>query len=91
MSNGGSLVAFTLAGGTESAFRVLNSLQLIDISNNLGDSKTLACHPGSTTHSSVSADDRATMGIADGSIRLSIGLEDIEDLKTDLDRALAAA
>ncbi|MEK9962343.1 MAG: O-succinylhomoserine sulfhydrylase [Rhodobiaceae bacterium] len=91
MSNGGSLIAFTLAGGTESAFRVLNSLQLIDISNNLGDSKTLACHPGSTTHSSVSADDRAAMGIADGSIRLSIGLEDIEDLKTDLDRALAAA
>ncbi len=91
MSNGGSLIAFTLAGGTKSAFRVLNSLQLIDISNNLGDSKTLACHPGSTTHSSVSADDRAAMGIADGSIRLSIGLEDIEDLKTDLDRALAAA
>ena len=90
MSNGGSLVAFTLAGGTESAFRVLNNLQLIDISNNLGDSKTLACHPGSTTHSSVSADDRAAMGIADGSIRLSIGLEDMEDLKTDLDRALAA-
>ena len=89
MSNGGSLVAFTLAGGTESAFRVLNSLQLIDISNNLGDSKTLACHPASTTHSSVSADDRAAMGIDDGSIRLSIGLEDIEDLKTDLDRALA--
>ena len=90
MSNGGSLVAFTLAGGTESAFRMLNSLRLIDISNNLGDSKTLACHPGSTTHSSVSAGDRAAMGIADGSIRLSIGLEDIADLKTDLDRALAA-
>ncbi|MEC8643508.1 MAG: O-succinylhomoserine sulfhydrylase [Pseudomonadota bacterium] len=90
MSNGGSLVAFTLAGGTESAFRMLNSLRLIDISNNLGDSKTLACHPGSTTHSSVSATDRAAMGIAEGSIRLSIGLEDVADLKTDLDRALAA-
>ena len=91
MSNGGSLLAFTLAGGREAAFRVLNSLQLIDISNNLGDSKTLACHPGSTTHSSVSAGDRAAMGIADGSIRLSIGLEDIEDLKADLDQALATA
>ncbi|MGB2000836.1 MAG: O-succinylhomoserine sulfhydrylase [Candidatus Puniceispirillaceae bacterium] len=91
MSNGGSLIAFTLGGGTEAAFRALNSLRLIDISNNLGDSKTLACHPGSTTHSSVSAADRADMGIADGSIRLSIGLEDIEDLKADLDRALAAA
>ena len=91
MSNGGSLVAFTLAGGREAAFRMLNSLQLIDISNNLGDSKTLACHPGSTTHSSVSAGDRAAMGIGDGSIRLSIGLEDVEDLKADLDQALNAA
>ena len=91
MSNGGALVTFTLAGGTESAFRMLNSLQLIDISNNLGDSKTLACHPGSTTHSSVSAADREAMGIADGSIRLSIGLEDIEDLKADLEQALNAA
>lgn len=91
MSNGGSLVAFTLAGGREAAFRVLNSLQLIDISNNLGDSKTLACHPGSTTHSSISAGDRAAMGIADGSIRLSIGLEDVADLKADLEQALNAA
>ena len=88
MSNGGSLLAFTLAGGQEAAFQMMNRLQLIDISNNLGDSKTLACHPGSTTHSSVSADDRAAMGIADGSIRLSVGLEDIEDLKVDLDQAL---
>ena len=88
MSNGGSLLAFTLAGGQEAAFRVMNRLQLIDISNNLGDSKTLACHPGSTTHSSISAGDRADMGIADGSIRLSIGLEDGEDLKADLDQAL---
>lgn len=91
MLNGGSLVAFTLAGGREAAFRVLNSLQLIDISNNLGDSKTLACHPGSTTHSSISAGDRAAMGIADGSIRLSIGLEDVADLKADLEQALNAA
>jgi O-succinylhomoserine sulfhydrylase len=88
MSNGGSLLAFTLAGGQEAAFRVMNRLQLIDISNNLGDSKTLACHPGSTTHSSISAGDRADMGIADGSIRLSIGLEDGEDLMADLDQAL---
>ena len=91
MSNGGSLLAFTLVGGKDAAFRVLNTLQLIDISNNLGDSKTLACHPGSTTHSSVSAGDRAAMGIGDGSIRLSIGLEDVEDLKADLDQALNAA
>ncbi len=90
MSNGGSLLAFTLEGGREAAFRVLNSLRLIDISNNLGDSKTLACHPASTTHSSVSAADRAEMGIEDGSIRVSVGLEDLEDLKADLDQALNA-
>lgn len=91
MSNGGSLLAFTLVGGKDAAFQVLNNLQLIDISNNLGDSKTLACHPGSTTHSSISAADRADMGIADGSIRLSIGLEDSADLKADLEQALNAA
>jgi O-succinylhomoserine sulfhydrylase len=91
MSNGGSLLAFTLVGGKDAAFQVLNNLQLIDISNNLGDSKTLACHPGSTTHSSISAADRADMGIADDSIRLSIGLEDAADLKADLEQALNAA
>ena len=88
MSNGGTLLSFTLADGKDEAFRVLNALRLIDISNNLGDSKTLACHPGSTTHSSISAEERAGMGIADGSIRLSVGLEDVEDLKADLDQAL---
>ena len=89
MSNGGTLLSFTLDGGQDAAFKLLNALRLVDISNNLGDSKTLACHPGSTTHSSVSAEERASMGIADGSIRLSVGLEDIEDLKEDLDQALA--
>ena len=75
-------------GGTLFAFRALNALKLIDISNNLGDSKTLACHPASTTHSSVSAAERAEMGIDEGSIRISVGLEDVEDLKADLDAAL---
>lgn len=89
MSNGGTLLSFTLAGGQEAAFKALNALRLVDISNNLGDSKTLACHPGSTTHSSVSAAERASMGIADGSIRLSVGLEHVDDLKADLDQALA--
>ena len=64
---------------------MLNALRLIDISNNLGDSKTLDCHPDSTTHSSISAEERAGMGIADFSITLSVGLE---DLKADLDQAL---
>ena len=89
MSNGGTLLAFTVEGGRDAAFRALNALKLIDISNNLGDSKTLACHPASTTHSSVSAAERAEMGIDEGSIRISVGLEDVEDLKADLDAALA--
>ena len=67
---------------------MLNALRLIDISNNLGDSKTLACHPGSTRHSSIRSEERAGIGIADSSIRLSVGLEDLEDLKADLDQAL---
>ena len=76
-------------GGTQAAFRALNALKLIDISNNLGDSETLACHPASTTHSSVGATERADMGIDEGSMRISVGLEDVEDLKADLDTALA--
>ena len=89
MSNGGTLLAFTVEGGRQAAFKALNALKLIDISNNLGDSKTLACHPASTTHSSVGATERADMGIDEGSIRISVGLEDVEDLKADLDAALA--
>ena len=88
MLNGGTLLSFTLACGKDEAFRVPNALRLIEISNNLADSKTLACHPGSTAHSSISAKERAGMGIADGRIRLSVGLEDLEDLEADLDQAL---
>ena len=88
MENGGTLLAFTLHGDQTTAFSVLNSLQLIDISNNLGDSKTLACHPASTTHSSVDASDRDEMGIGAASIRLSVGLEDVDDLIDDLAQAL---
>jgi cystathionine beta-lyase/cystathionine gamma-synthase len=71
------------------AFALLNNLQLIDISNNLGDSKSLACHPYTTTHSSMSPQDRASLGISPGHIRLSVGLEDCDDLIDDLDQALA--
>ena len=88
MSGFGSLLAFELAGGEAAAFTVLNNLQLIDISNNLGDSKSLACHPYTTTHSNMSPDDRASLGISGGHIRLSVGLEDADDLIEDLDQAL---
>ena len=89
MSGFGSLLAFEVDGGEAAAFTVLNNLQLIDISNNLGDSKSLACHPYTTTHSSMSPEDRASLGISGGHIRLSVGLEDADDLIEDLGQALA--
>ncbi|MGZ8410924.1 MAG: PLP-dependent transferase, partial [Hyphomicrobium sp.] len=76
--------------GRSAAFRFLNAMKLVDISNNLGDSKSLACHPGTTTHQRLPPEERAAMGITEGMIRLSVGLEDVEDLKDDLDQALAA-
>ena len=84
------MVAVELEGGRKAAFRFMNALQLFDISNNLGDAKSLATHPATTTHSRLTPEERATVGISDGFVRLSVGLEDVEDLKEDLDRALGA-
>jgi O-succinylhomoserine sulfhydrylase len=89
MSKGGSLVSFELAGGKKGAFSLLDGLRIIDISNNLGDSKSLVTHPATTTHQRLSAEERAHLGITDGLVRLSVGLEDVEDLKEDLASALA--
>eukprot|EP01037_Dinobryon_pediforme_P005206 gene5206-5258_t len=89
MSGGGTLVAFELAGGKPAAFALMNALQLIAVSNNLGDSKSLATHPATTTHMRIGAEERATLGISDGAIRLSVGLEDPADLIDDLAAALA--
>ena len=91
MKAAGSTFSFTIEGGRERAMAVLNALELIDISNNLGDAKTLMTHPASTTHSSLSAETRANMGVSEGMLRISVGLEDVEDLKEDLDAALMAA
>ena len=91
MSQGGSVIAFDLVGGWDTAFRFLDSLELIDISNNLGDAKSLATHPASTTHQKIGADARATLGIGDGLVRLSVGLEAESDLRVDLQGALQAA
>jgi len=85
---GGSMVAVELDGGRETAFQFMNALQLFDISNNLGDAKSLATHPATTTHSRLTPEERASVGISDGFVRLSVGLEDVEDLKEDLDQAL---
>lgn len=88
---GGSLVTFDLAGGKDAAFRFCDALGLIDISNNLGDSKSLVTHPATTTHMRIGAEERAKLGIGDGTIRLSVGLEDVRDLIEDLAGALDAA
>jgi O-succinylhomoserine sulfhydrylase len=75
----------------EQAFAVLNALSLIDISNNIGDARSLMCHNASTTHYSVSAEARAEMGVTEGMLRLNVGLEDPEDVIEDLDQALSRA
>jgi O-succinylhomoserine sulfhydrylase len=90
MEGGGPMVAFEVKGGKREAFRFMNALQIVKISNNLGDAKSLVTHPATTTHQRLTPDQRAELGIFDRSVRLSIGLEDIEDLKADLDQALRA-
>ncbi len=89
MSGGGSLVAFDL-GDKASAFRFLGALELIDISNNLGDAKSMATHPSTTTHRAMSEDQRLEIGLTEGWVRLSVGLESQADLARDLSRALDA-
>ena len=88
MTKGGTLIAFEVEGGQERAFAVLDALKYVDISNNLGDAKSLATHPATTTHQRFSEEERAHLGITEGLIRLSVGLEDVEDLKEDVARAL---
>ncbi|MCW6510531.1 O-succinylhomoserine sulfhydrylase [Lichenifustis flavocetrariae] len=88
MSGGGTLVAFELAD-KQAAFRMANALRIIGISNNLGDSKSLITHPATTTHQRLAPEARAELGISEGMLRLSVGLEDVEDLTDDLGGALA--
>ena len=88
MKGGGTLLAFRVGGGRPEAFALVNRLRLIKISNNLGDTKSLITHPSSTTHSKIVAAEREAVGITEDLLRLSVGLEDVEDLKEDLDRAL---
>ena len=89
MTGFGNLIAFDVKGGKAVAFGVLNRLQLILISNNLGDSKSLITHPGTTTHAKVPEADKLRVGIRAGTVRLSVGLEDADDLIDDLKAALA--
>ncbi|SMX43802.1 O-succinylhomoserine sulfhydrylase [Maliponia aquimaris] len=87
---GGTLVSFEIAGGKEAAFRFLNALDIVIISNNLGDAKSIATHPATTTHQRLKPEHRAALGIGDGMIRLSVGIEDAQDLVADVLRALDA-
>ncbi len=87
----GAIISFDVGGGKEAAFRVLKGLRLITISNNLGDMKSLITHPETTTHQRLTPAERAELGIGSGLVRLSVGLEDIADLKDDLSAALAKA
>lgn len=88
MRKGSNLISFTIKGTKENAYNVINKLKLFDISNNLGDTKSLVTHPATTTHRILPEDERLSLGITDKLIRLSIGLENIEDIRNDLDLAL---
>lgn len=88
MKEPGALMAIEFKGGKEAAFAFLNGLRIVSISNNLGDAKSLATHPATTTHSNLSAEARAAIGITDGMVRLSVGLESIADLERDVLNAL---
>src|SRR5690554_6212855 len=91
MSGGSTLICMELAGGKRAAFDFSNALRVIKISNNLGDSKSLITHPATTTHKNLSDEGRAAAGIFGGTLRLSAGIEDADDLIRDIDRALASA
>jgi O-succinylhomoserine sulfhydrylase len=88
MSGGGGVVTFEVAGGKTEAFKVAKALKLIDISNNLGDTKSLLTHPATTTHQRLTPEARLAAGVTDGMLRISVGLEDPADLCDDLAQAL---
>jgi O-succinylhomoserine sulfhydrylase len=91
MDGGGGIVTFEVEGGKEGAFRAENALKLIDISNNLGDTKSLITHPATTTHQRLTPEARAGLGVTESMLRISVGLEDPADLCEDLEQALAKA
>ncbi|MEJ8818461.1 O-succinylhomoserine sulfhydrylase [Lacibacter sp. H407] len=88
MSNGGGIVTFELKGGIESGRKFLNALEMLSMTNNLGDSRSIASHPASTTHSKLSVDEKKAVGITDGLVRISVGLEHIDDIIADIEQAL---
>lgn len=91
MNNGGGIVTFEIKGGVDSGRKFLNALQLISVTNNLGDSRTIAAHPASTTHSKLTEEERLSVGITPGLIRVSVGLEHADDILDDILQALSKA
>ena len=91
MRKGGTVLSIDLAGGQAAAFRFLNALKLCTISNNLGDAKTIVTHPATTTHQRLPEDQRQALDITAGLVRISVGIEDVEDLNSDIMQALATA
>jgi len=89
MYGGGTVVTFELVGGKDDAFAVMNALEIVDISNNLGDAKSMITHPATTTHRRLGREARLAVGITDGVLRVSVGLEDVRDLIDDFDHALS--
>ena len=91
MGAGGTVVSLELDGGQAAAFRFLNALEMVKISNNLGDAKSIITHPATTTHQRLPPEQKALLGITPGLVRLSLGIEDAEDILADLSWALARA
>ena len=89
IGSGGTVISFEVAGGKAAAFRFLNALEIVIISNNLGDAKSIITHPATTTHQRLSAEVRAGLGITDALVRLSVGLEDSDDILADIQQALS--
>jgi len=88
MTAGGGIVTFELAGGIAAAQRLLNAAQLCTLSSNLGDTRTILTHPATTTHSKLTPEERASVGISDGLVRMSVGLEALVDIQADLLRGM---
>jgi len=88
MKLGGNIVAFEVKGGIESGRKFLNSIKMCSLSANLGDTRTIVTHPASTTHSKLSEEDRLEVSITDGLVRISVGLEHVDDIIKDLGQAL---
>ena len=91
MSSGGGILSFVVGGGLEQGKRFMDSVKLCSLTSNLGDTRTIVSHPGSTTHAKLTEEERQAVGITPGLIRISVGLEDLRDVIADVEQALEAS